>query len=127
MTAGARVFGRIAAVVAWVAVAACAPPRERWEGDWHGLRAEGPGMSGNESVAAYVSDLTLSFRGKYLRIESPDGSQSGIYRVMKEQGDRVVIFTSRDGPEAPQTFELQGEGTLVWHLRGGRRVVLERQ
>lgn len=117
----------LATVAVVFAASGCAPPVERWEGDWRAVRAEGPGMSDNEAVAAYVSALSLSFRGKYLRLATPDGEQAGIYRVMKEQADRVVLFTSRDGPGAPQTFQLEGDGTMVWHLRGGRRVVLERR
>ena len=116
--------GRATALVVAVASAtsACTPPVERWEGDWKAVDADGPGIDDNEAVRAYIGDLALSFHGKYLTVHTVRGDRVGTYRVLKEQGNRFVLFTTHDGSDAPQTFTLEGDSTLVWRLSKKRSI-----
>ncbi len=107
----------------------CAVPTgsERLEGRWVGVRAEGTSVDTSSAANAFAASTELDFHHDMLTVTTPAATQSGRYRVVREDARRVVITTDRDGPEQMQTFVFANDETMRWAVLEGKSIVLARQ
>jgi hypothetical protein len=123
-----RVRAGAAAVLALLLlVVACETGPARLQGRWRGVRAEGVSADRAEAANAFATALELDVRGVSLTVTSGGQRQTGQYRVLREDGSKVVLTTDGDGPLEPQTFTFLDEGVMRWALLPGKAIVLVRQ
>ena len=116
-------------VVALAALAmGCPAPTgsERLEGRWVGVRAEGTSADTSPAANAFAAATEFDFHRDALTVTTAMATQSGRYRVVKEDATRVVITTDRDGPEQTQTFTFTSDATMRWNVLDGKAIVLAR-
>lgn len=120
---------RRVAVLALVGAAAlgCRGGSPRLEGTWRGTRADGVGVDAQQAANAFAAQTTLTFRGDQVTITFPSGSQTGKYKVVRDDKGVVVIETDKDGPKDPQTFVIEGDKTLRWTVLDTKTITFVRQ
>ncbi len=99
---------------------------ERLEGRWVGVRAEGTSADVLPAANAFATSTEFDFHRDTLTVTTDATTQSGRYRVVKEDAASVVITTDRDGPGQTQTFVLTKPGTMRWSVLDGKSIVLTR-
>jgi hypothetical protein len=100
---------------------------DRLEGRWVGVRAEGASADTLPAANAFATATEFDFHRDTLTVTTDTTTQSGHYRVVKEDATRVVITTDRDGPGQTQTFVFTNHETMRWSVLDGKSIVLARQ
>jgi hypothetical protein len=121
--------GSRAKVVALAALAmGCPAPSgsERLEGRWIGLRAEGTTADTQAAADAFARETELDFHRDTLTVKTTTSTQSGRYRVVRQDATKVVITTDRDGPGQEQTFRFANDRTMRWAVLEDRAIVFGR-
>jgi hypothetical protein len=121
---------KVVAFAALTALAtACPAPSgsERLEGRWIGVRAEGTSADTAAAANAFATSTEFDFHRDTLMVTTSASTQSGHYRVVKEDGTKIVITTDRDGPGQTQTLVLSSDETMRWAILEGKTIVLVRQ
>lgn len=116
-------------VVALAALAmGCPTPTgsERLEGRWVGVRAEGTSADTSPAANAFATTTEFDFHRDTLTVTTATATQSGRYRVVKEDATHVVITTDRDGPELTQIFTFTDGTTMRWAVVDGKSIILAR-
>jgi hypothetical protein len=122
------VSARAACLVALAAIACCAPASSaRLDGRWVGVRADGVAPDVLAAADAFATETELDFHRNEIQVTTRHGVQSGRYQLLRDDPDRVVIATDRDGPTHPQTFVLIGDDTLLWTMADGKSIVFARE
>jgi hypothetical protein len=99
----------------------------RLQGHWTGVAAEGVTGDALAAATAFAKATEMDVQGDRLTITSPKETQSGRYRVLKEDATTLVLATDRDGFEHPQTFVFTNrDETLRWSVLEGRAIVFAR-
>jgi hypothetical protein len=98
----------------------------RLQGTWHGVRAEGVAADALASANAFALGTELDVKGDALVVTTPSDTQSGRYRVVKQDRTTLVITTDKDGADAPQTFVFVDDKTLRWVVLEGKAIVFVR-
>jgi hypothetical protein len=99
----------------------------RLQGTWRGVRTEGVAADSVTSANAFALATELDVRCDSITVTTPSDTQSGRYRVVKQDRATLVITTDKDGPEIPQTFVFVDERTVRWAVLDGRAIVFARQ
>jgi len=94
----------------------------RLQGTWRGVRAEGASPDALAGANAFAVATELDVKG-----DAPKETQSGRYRVLRQDRTTLVITTDRDGADDPQTFVFVDDKTLRWSVLEGRSIVFARQ
>jgi hypothetical protein len=113
------------AIVA-VGLAACKHP-SRLEGHWKGTRAEG--VSGDVQAQAnqFAAAMELEVKGDQIKVTTPRESQTGTFKVVKDENSTLVITTDKDGPESRESFTFVNDRTMKWMVMDGKTIVFERE
>jgi hypothetical protein len=98
----------------------------RLQGTWHGVRAEGVAADALASANAFALGTELDVKGDALVVTTPSDTQSGRYRVVKQDRTTLVITTDKDGADVPQTFVFADDKTLRWVVLEGKTIVFAR-
>ena len=98
----------------------------RLQGTWHGVRAEGVAADALAPANAFALATELEVRGDALVVTTPSDTQSGRYRVVKQDRTTLVITTDKDGADDPQTFMFVDDKTLRWVVLDGKAIVFAR-
>ena len=125
----ARALARVSVLGAAVALgAAChGEGAARLQGTWRGVRAEGVAPEALAGANAFAVATELDVKGDALVVITPKETQSGRYRVLRQDRATLVIATDKDGADNPQTFVFVDEKTLRWAVLEGRTIVFARQ
>jgi len=117
-----------ALALAGALVCACSPPGSmRLQGSWKGVAAEGVSGDGQAAAAAFATGTTIEVHGDQMTVTTPRDSQSGRYRVQREDATTLVVTTDKDGPEHPQTFVFTNrDETMRWAVHPGQTIVFAR-
>jgi hypothetical protein len=99
----------------------------RLQGTWRGVRAEGASPDALAGANAFAVATELDVKGDALVVITPKETQSGRYRVLRQDRTTLVITTDRDGADDPQTFVFVDDKTLRWSVLEGRSIVFARQ
>jgi len=98
----------------------------RLQGTWRGVRADGVAADAVQGANAFAVATELEVRGDALVVTTPEDTQSGRYRVVKQDRATLVITTDKDGAEDPQTFVFLDDTTLRWTALEGKSIVFAR-
>jgi len=98
----------------------------RLQGHWRGTRADG--VSGDVSAAAnaFAASLSIDVTGDSMVVVQGAHRQVGRYRVLEEDGAKLVLSTDTDGPLDPQTFVFVDPDTMRWDVLAGKEIVFTR-
>jgi len=96
----------------------------RLQGRWRGVRIEG---GGGDRANAFALATEIRVDGHSMTVVSPNLTQSGRYRVVREDATTVVLVTDADGPAAAHTFTFGEDGTMRWAVLAGRSIVFARE
>jgi hypothetical protein len=109
-----------------VGLAACRHP-SRLEGHWKGTKAAG--VSGDEPAPAnaYPAAMELEVKGDQIKVTTPRESQTGTFKVVKDESSTIVITTDKDGPESRESFTFVNDKTMKWTVMDGKTIVFERE
>jgi hypothetical protein len=124
-----RAFGGASALGAAVALGTgChGEGAARLQGTWRGVRTEGVAPDAVAGANAFALSTELDVKGDALTVITPKDTQSGRYRVVKQDRTTLVITTDKDGAEDPQTFVFVDDRTVRWAVLEGRSIVFARQ
>jgi hypothetical protein len=124
-----RTFARASALGAAVALGTgChGEGAARLQGTWRGVRTEGVAADAVAAANAFAQATELDVKGDSLTVTTPKDTQSGRYRVVKQDRTTLVISTDKDGAEAPQTFVFVDDRTVRWAVLEGRSIIFARQ
>lgn len=96
----------------------------RLQGRWRGVRVEG---AGSDAANAFALAMEIRVDGHSMTVVSPNQTQSGRYRVVREDATTVVLVTDADGPAAAHTFTFGEDGTMRWAVLAGRSIAFARE
>jgi hypothetical protein len=91
------------------------------------VRTEGVAADSVASANAFAVATELDVKGDSITVTTPKGTQSGRYRVVKQDRATVLITTDKDGADSPETFVFVDERTVRWAVLDGRAIVFARQ
>jgi hypothetical protein len=116
----------LAAIVS-LATACHGEGASRLQGTWRGVRAEGVAAEASAAANAFATGTELDVKGDALTVITPKDTQSGRYKVVRQDATTLVITTDGDGPGDPQTFVFVDARTLRWAVLEGKSIVFARQ
>jgi hypothetical protein len=96
----------------------------RLQGRWRGIRVEG---ASGDAANAFALGTEIRVDGYAMTVQSHDQTQSGRYRVVREDATTVVLVTDADGPGAAHTFTFGDDGTMRWQVLAGKAIVFARE
>src|SRR5215472_9635358 len=117
---------RFVVVALAVGLLACKKPT-RLEGHWRGTRAEGVSADAQNSANAFAAAMELEVKGDQIKVTTPKESQTGTFKVLRDESATVVIATDKDGPDDRETFTFVNERTMKWAVLEGKSIVFERE
>jgi hypothetical protein len=118
MTGMAR---RVSWVLALFLIVACeGVGSARLQGRWRGIRVEG---ASGDATNAFALGTEIRVDGYAMTVQANHQTQSGRYRVVREDATTVVLVTDADGPGAAHTFTFGEDGTMRWEVLAGKAIV----
>ena len=104
-------------------------PKERLSGKWVGDRIDNVSADDVARATGWVKGTSFEFAGDKVTVTIPaEAARTGIYKVTKIEGDKMVLAVTR--PDRALTDEatltLLDEKTMRWDLGQTREVVLVR-
>jgi hypothetical protein len=101
----------------------CGKGSSRLAGHWRGVRSEGvPGAAGN-AADAFAGKMQIDVTGDVVTVTTPDGKETGHYKVVSEDKTTTVITLDSDAGSPPETFTLVDPKTLRWAVVTGKAVI----
>ena len=122
-----RVKTALALAITIPAVAGCAKsPKDRLQGRWLGDSIENVPANQAQKATGWVKGTAIEFAGGKVTVTIPaESPRTGNYKVAQKDSDTLVVsFLREEGGRDEAEMQLVGEGTLKWHIGGGRDVVL---
>jgi hypothetical protein len=86
----------------------------RLAGRWHGVRAEGVTPDTQGSANAFASKMQLDVDGDVMVVTTATAKQNCHYKTAREEKDKIVITTDKDGPKDELTFTFIDAKTMRW-------------
>jgi hypothetical protein len=117
---------RLPVVLLAIAILACGKKPTRLEGHWRGMKAEGVGGEVQGAANAFAANMELDVKGDRITVTTPRESQSGTFKVLKDDASTMVIATDKAGEEK-ETFTFVDDKTMKWAALEGKTIVFERQ
>lgn len=99
----------------------------RLEGHWKGIKATGVDNTVLSSANLYAANLELDFKGDKVKVQNGSETQSGRYKIVREDKTTVVLTTDGDGPTDEQTFTFDDEKTMRWTVLSGKTIQFQKQ
>ena len=113
--------------VALLALAACKSGSARLEGKWRGVRADGVTLEAQAAANDYATKMEIVAKGDQLTVVAPGSKKSGVYKVLKEDSEQLVIATDKNlsGAEK-ETFTFLDANTMRWSVAEGRTITFQK-
>ena len=118
---------RTVLVAVLLGAAGCSKGEARLQGHWVGQRASGVAADAQTAANHFAAEMTLDFQGDTVAVKTERAKQTGRYRVLRSEPDRVVLVTDEDGAGDEQTFTLGADGTLTWAALKDKAIVFKKQ
>jgi hypothetical protein len=120
-----RVGVGLVAVV--LALAGCGQGSARLSGRWRGARAEG--VAGDTQAAAnlFATRMQIDVSGDVMVVTTATDKQNCHYKTVREDKDKIVITTDKDGPKDEQTFTFLDPKTMRWSISDGKSIVFVKE
>jgi len=126
MTAGRLALTLLLASSGALLVACGGSGSKRLQGTWKGKSTEGVAAAAVASANAFATHVSLEDKGDAITVTTPKDTQAGHYKVVSDEGPKLVITTDKDGPGEPQTFTFVDEKTVKWAVVDGQSIVFTR-
>ena|GEM_PF-965771 len=99
----------------------------RLEGHWRGATVNGVTADVQQQANAFAAETELDFKGDVVAIKTPQGKQTGKYRVVHDYKKSVVITTDPDASKDDQKddqemFLFDDEKTMQWRVLDGKSI-----
>jgi hypothetical protein len=120
-------LARLCAGAFVLALVGCHGGSARLEGKWRGVRTDGVAPESLVSATAFASGTEIDFHGNAITIKTPKDTQTGKYKVIREDKASIVIVTDRDGPDDKQTFTFDGEKMMKWAILEGKTITFMKE
>lgn len=118
----------IATLALFVLLASCKKGGQaRLEGHWKGIKAVGVPDSVLSSANLYAANMELDFKADKVKVINGSDTQSGKYKIVREDKTSVVLTTDGDGPTDEQTFTFEDEKTMRWTVVPGKTIQFQKQ
>jgi len=102
---------------------ACAKGSSRLAGHWRGVRTEGVTGAAESAADSFAGKMQIDVTGDVVTVTTPDGKETGHYKVVSEDKTTTVITTDADGGTPPETFVLVDPKTLKWSVVTGKAII----
>jgi len=113
--------------VATLALVACKSGSARLEGKWRGQRADGVSLEAQAAANDYATKMEILAKGDQLTVIAPGSKKTGVYKVLKEDSEQLVIATDKNltGAEK-ETFTFLDANTMRWSVAEGRTITFQK-
>jgi hypothetical protein len=105
---------------------ACKGGSAKLEGKWKGQRSEGVSDGARPAADAYARDMTIEAKGSEITVTTGKDKQTSKYKVVKEEKNRLVITTEKDGT-TEETFTFLDDKTMRWSVSDGKSIFFAKQ
>ncbi len=126
MSAVRPTFSALALGFGLVLIACGGSGSRRLQGTWKGKNAEGVPAAAVASANAFATHVSFEVKGDVITVTTPKDVQAGHYKVVTDDGPKLVITTDKDGPNEPQTFTFVDDRTVKWAVLDGQAIVFTR-
>jgi hypothetical protein len=109
-----RVGASCFAVAVAVGLAGCNQGSARLAGRWHGARAEGVTPDTQASANAFATRMQIDVTGDVIVVTTGSDKQTCHYKTIREEKDKLVIATDKDGPKDEESFTFVDAKTMRW-------------
>ena len=118
----------VATLAFFVLLASCGKGGQaRLQGHWKGIKATGVSDTVLSSANLYAANMELDFKGDQVKVISGSETQTGRYKIVREDKSSVVLTTDGDGPTDEQTFTFDDEKTMKWTVTPGKTIQFQKQ
>jgi hypothetical protein len=104
----------------------CKGGSPRLEGKWKGQRTEGVPDGARVAAEAYARDMIIEAKGSEITVTTGKDKQTSKYKVVKEEKNRLVITTEKDGTQE-ETFTFLDDKTMRWTVSEGKSIFFAKQ
>ena len=126
-----RFLGRAATLALWVFLCSCSKSaEEKLAGKWVGERIDNVSADRVAEATGFIKGTTFEFSGDKLTVSVPaEASRTGVFRVLRADGDQVVVSVARpDGATHDETMlTMLSDKTMRWDVGQGREVLMVRR
>ena len=112
----------VCSFAAALAIAGCSGGSKRLAGRWHGTRAEGVPNESQAAADTFAGKMLIEVTGDVIVVTTGGAKLSGHYKTVREDKDKVVITTDKDGPTDEQTFTFVDAKTMRWSVVSGKAI-----
>jgi hypothetical protein len=106
----------------------CGQGSARLAGRWHGARAEGVTADVQAAANLFATRMQIEVSGDVMVVTTPTDKQNCHYKTVREDKDKVVIATDKDGPKAEETFTFLDPKTMRWSITpDGKAIVFVKE
>src|SRR5580692_11525135 len=99
----------------------------RLQGHWRGVRADGVPSEALGGANTFAMGTELEVKGDTITVTTPKDTQTGRYKVVRQDKATLVITTDKDGPDDPQTFTFVDDKTVRWAVLEGKSILFSKQ
>lgn len=92
----------------------CGQGSARLAGRWRGARAEGVNPNLQAAANAFAAKMQIDVSGDVMVLTTLGEKQNCHYKTVREEKNKIVIATDKDGPKDEQTFTFDGPKTMRW-------------
>ena len=109
-----RRAGVVLVAVVCAVAAGCGQGSSRLSGRWHGARAEGVTPDTLLAANAFAAKMQLEVDGDVMVVTTATAKQNCHYKIAREEKDKLVITTDKDGPKDELVFTFIDAKTMRW-------------
>jgi hypothetical protein len=121
-------FRAVATLALFILLASCKKGGQaRLQGHWKGIKAVGVSDTVLSSANLYAAQMELDFKDDKVKVVSGSDTQSGRFKIVREDKTSVVLTTDGDGPTDEQTFTFDDEKTMRWSVMPGKTIQFQKQ
>jgi hypothetical protein len=104
----------------------CGAGSKRLAGHWRGVRAEGVPSDVQATADAFAGKMQIDVTGDVIIVTTATDKQTGHYKTVREDKNRLIITTDKDGPTDEQAFSFVDPKTMRWQVADGKTIVFVR-
>jgi hypothetical protein len=104
----------VAGFAAVLALAGCGQGSTRLSGRWHGVRADGVTPDAQAAATAFAARMQLEVDGDVMVVTTATGKQNCHFKTVRDEKDKLVITTDKDGPKDELVFTFVDAKTMRW-------------
>ncbi len=101
----------------------CGHGSKRLAGHWRGIRAEGVAPEVQTAANAFAGKMLIDVTDDIIVVTTATDKQTGHYKTVSDEKNKVVIVADKDGGSDEQTFNFVDEKTMRWAVTNDKSIV----